>query len=133
MNRRSLIVKLFVPTWLVFFVIPTPVEAAFINGTFDLPGLPPGEPAQGISPLFMPSFITGWLAVPGFDGTNGIADYLHDGRSQDPGGYFVELGVMFTNIGLQQTFTSIPNQSYAVTFWLGTRIPFAPNDVRVSA
>ena len=81
------------------------------------------------------TFITGWLTVPGYDGTfTGAVEYFHD-RSQDPGGYSVELGFYDGSTGLQQTFSTSLNQVYFVTFWLATD-PFngsSPGRLRVSA
>jgi hypothetical protein len=109
------------------------VEGSLINGDFNSLGLPPGQSAQALP--VNSSFLTGWLTVPGIDGTySGTVEYFHD-RSQDPGGYSVELGFYDGASGLQQTFNTTASQSYVVTFWLATD-PFngtAPGRLRVSA
>lgn len=120
---------------LQFLIVIMPVasmEADVINGTFDSPGLPPGQEAQGLG--VNSSFITGWLTVPGYNGaSDGTVEYLND-RSQVPGGYSVELGAYFTFIGIQQTFATLPNQSYLATLWLATD-PYngPPAELRASA
>jgi len=117
---------------LVLFALPASVvKADLINGGFDSPG--GDQPAQGLG--VNSTFITGWLTVPGYDGTfTGAVEYFHD-RSQDPGGYSVELGFYDGSTGLQQTFSTSLNQVYFVTFWLATD-PFngsSPGRLRVSA
>ena len=117
---------------LVLFALPASVvKADLINGGFDSPG--GDQPAQGLG--VNSTFITGWLTVPGYEGTfTGAVEYFHD-RSQDPGGYSVELGFYDGSTGLQQTFSTSLNQVYFVTFWLATD-PFngsSPGRLRVSA
>ncbi len=83
-----------------------------------------------------------WNVVPGLNGTfSGFVYYFRDNpenavgngyRSQDPGGYFVELGYFLGGNGIQQTFSTDPNQPYLVTFWLGSDVNYA-GQVHVSA
>jgi hypothetical protein len=120
---------------LQFLLVLIPVaglKADIINGTFNSPGLPPGQEEQGLP--VNSSFITGWTTVPGYNGAvDGTVEYL-DQWSQDPGGYSAELGAYFTFIGIQQTFATLPNQSYLATLWLATD-PFngPPAEIRASA
>jgi len=88
------------------------------------------------------TFVEGWTAVRGTNGTfTQFVAYMRDdgnpfgGRdSQDPGGYFVELGYFFGMNGIQQTFSTAPNQLYKVIFWAATD-PFngPPGQLHVSA
>ena len=127
-NLRTIILQMFL------CMIPvTAIEASVINGSFDSPGLPPGQEDRGLG-LNESSFITGWLIVPGYDGTySGGVEYVH-GFSQDDGGYSVELGAYFGINGIEQAFASLPGQQYLVTFWLVTD-PFngPPARLRASA
>jgi hypothetical protein len=110
----------------------TSIQADVINGTFNSPGLPPDQSEQGLG--VNSSFITGWLTVPGYNGaSDGIVEYV-SGLSQDLGGNSVELGTYFTFIGIQQTFATVPNQSYLATLWLATN-PYngPPAEIRASA
>ena len=101
----------------LLLVIPVAsVRADLVNGSFSSPGL--NTPEQSVS--FGSTLITGWQVVKGYNGgTTGVVEYT-SGISQDPGGYSVELGAYFVFGGLQQTFATLPNQAYAVTFWLAT-------------
>lgn len=129
----------------IWILVQLPVasfaQTEFQNGTFDLHG-----PLQnGDAGLFRTgsTYITGWVTVPGTNGTyTGAVGYLRDDgttlpgghHAQDPGGVFVELGQYFGLNGLQQTFSTLPNQPYLVTFWSATD-PFngPPAQFRVSA
>lgn len=93
-------------------------QSSFQNGSFDLPGLP-GDSIGGIhSPGS--TYLPGWLSVLGYNGTfsEGIEYYPH--RGQDAGGYCIELGFYNSINAIQQTFETLPNQQYLVSFWLAT-------------
>jgi hypothetical protein len=106
-------------------------QGTFQNGSLDVPGVPDG----GLLALLSGNtFINGWVTTAGFQGTfSGTVEYLSD-RSQNPGGSCVELGYYFGTNGLQQTFTTAPNQDYLVSFWLATDPYNGPAGIlRVSA
>jgi hypothetical protein len=109
----------FVGSWmLIALPVASFAQTEFQNGTFDLPGLP-GNEAQALF-LSGSTFITGWTTVPGYTLTyRGSVEYLGD-RSQDPGGYCVELGGYYGTNAIEQTFSTAPNQPYLVSFWLAT-------------
>lgn len=90
-----------------------------MNGSLDSPGLPVGFPARA---FFSPqtSFIDGWSAVAGYDGSySGSVEYI-DGANRGIAGAFVELGYYFGLNAIEQTFSTLPDQSYLVSFWLAT-------------
>jgi len=104
---------------LVALPVTSFAQTGFQNGTFDSPGLSAGQPAAA---LFAPgsTLIAGWSTVSGYNGTySGSVEYVGD-RSQDPGGYCVELGYYFGINAIEQTFSTAPHQQYRVSFWLAT-------------
>lgn len=93
-------------------------QSSFQNGSFDLPGLPGGS-AGGI-PSPGSTYLPGWLSVLGYNGTFSEGIEYSPNRGQDPGGYCIELGFYDSINAIQQTFETLPNQQYLVSFWLAT-------------
>jgi len=116
MNTRLCLVGSWI---LIALPLTSQAQIGFQNGAFDSPGLTNGQPAVPLFPAGN-NFITGWTTMTGYNGTyNGSVEYLAD-RSQDSGGYCVELGYYFGVNAIGQTFSTAPNQPYVVSFWLAT-------------
>lgn len=113
-------------------------QAMLVNGDFDLlaPGIGWEEEtrfAGGFAgTTSLNGGIPGWMPGPAFDGSTGnqIA-WWHVPRAQ-----WAEIGYYFIPSGLQQTFATIPNQAYEVTFSIGTpnrgQDPSQPGVLQVS-
>lgn len=107
-------------------------QGTFQNGTFEQPGVNNSDFGTGFGPGS--TYITGWTTVPGYGGGFvGTVEYLKT-RGQPAGGYCVELGYYLGTNAIQQTFSTLANQAYRVSFWLATD-PFngPPAVLRVSA
>ncbi len=73
------------------------------------------------------TFVTGWTTALGYDGTyTGSVQYIRD-QGHDPGGNSVELGYYFGTNAIEQTFTTVPDQWYLVSFWLATNAYNGPS------
>jgi hypothetical protein len=107
-------------------------QADFQNGDLSKWGLPEGFSALAMWPGH--TNIAPWEIVRGVDGAfSGSVEYI-DAWSHDRGGACVELGYYYGTNGIQQTFDTLPNREFEVTFWLATD-PFngPAASVRVSA
>jgi hypothetical protein len=115
----------------------------FQNGDFELTSFaeefhPPGYDFRALAPG--DTNITGWVTTAGLDlaAPPGITEYIR-GYFQDPLqplGAHVQLGFYDTLSGIQQTFTTLPNQSYTVNFYLASNplnLDAGPAILRVSA
>lgn len=91
----------------------------FQNGDFATPGgtlgtLSDGTPGLVLSPGS--TFVTGWVTTDNITGYNGPGRYNDAPGSFD--GYSFELGAGGGNGGIQQSFSTVPNTQYEVSFWM---------------
>ena len=112
-------------------------QGLLVNGDFDLPA--PGvlwdDEVANVGGFFGVEAhnggIPGWTVGPAFDGTYCQIAWWHVPRAQ-----WAEIGYFFVPSGLQQTFATVPNQAYEVTFSIGTpnhgQDPALPGILQVS-
>jgi len=135
--------KLAIITILFAFSAGATPGQPLINGDFEITSLAPGpEPAGYYYRALNPgnTNITGWITTRGYDpaAPPGVIEYVR-GYYQDPlqsMGGLVELGTYNTLAGIQQTFATVPNRSYTISFYLASdpmNLQLAPAILRVSA
>lgn len=91
----------------------------FQNGNFASPGGNFGLLGDGTPGLVLPAgstFVTGWVTTDNITGYNGPNRYNEAPGSSD--GRSFELGAGGLNGGIQQTFATLPNSTYRVSFYM---------------
>lgn len=93
--------------------LTAPSHAQIVNGGFELPTSPVGYALLGGGS----TAITGWVTTD-----NGVEWWSPTGYGPMPSGpNLVDLACYtFSAGGIQQTFATVPGQSYRIDYWLGT-------------
>lgn len=105
-------------TLLVCFTSSTPAQV-FQNGNFASPGGSFGLLSDGTPGLVLSAgstFVTGWTTTDNITAYNGANRYNEAPGSSD--GYSFELGAGGLNGGIMQTFSTLPNSQYRVSFYM---------------
>ena len=96
-----------------FLALASPSQAQIVNGGFESPSSPVGYALLGGGS----TAITGWVTTD-----NGVEWWSPSGYGPVPAGpNVVDLACYtYSAGGIQQTFATVPGQSYRIDYWLGT-------------